>query len=314
MKLGKLFVLSLFILGMVVCGFSQQKGISPLGKIKKLSLAIIPTERPEDLKRQFEPLRAYVEKQLGMPVEMFVATDYSGVIEAMRAGKVHVGFLGPASYVLARGRANAEAFAVYVVTNEKFPQGIVKYNSYIMANSEIAKEIGLKTTYRGIEGMKELKKLLSNYKKKYSFAFTDPASTSGCVAPSYYMKKADLDPKEIFSSVGYVGSHEASIVGVANNTINFGASNSDDLALVVGKGKADSNKIVIAWISPDLPMSPIAIRKDFPKDLKKKVIEAFLSAPGELFSAPGLTYKGFVAVDDKMFDPVVEMFALLSNQ
>ena len=53
-----------------------------------------------------------LQERLEMPVKAFVATDYNGVIEALRAGKLDVAYLGPFSYVLANKIAGAEAFAV----------------------------------------------------------------------------------------------------------------------------------------------------------------------------------------------------------
>ncbi|HZP94352.1 MAG TPA: PhnD/SsuA/transferrin family substrate-binding protein [Burkholderiales bacterium] len=42
----------------------------------------------------------------------FVATDYNGVIEALRAKKLDFALLGPFSYALATTAADVEAFAL----------------------------------------------------------------------------------------------------------------------------------------------------------------------------------------------------------
>lgn len=54
------------------------------------------------------------EKKIGQPIKVFTATDYTGVIEAMRKKRVDIAFFGPLSYVLAEKKAGAEAFAVGV--------------------------------------------------------------------------------------------------------------------------------------------------------------------------------------------------------
>ncbi|GAB6274597.1 MAG: hypothetical protein STSR0004_14600 [Peptococcaceae bacterium] len=66
----------------------------------------------------------------------YVATDYTGVIEAMRAKKIDVAFFGPFSYVLAADRASAECFAVGVRSNGKST-----YHSIIITH----KDSGVKT-------------------------------------------------------------------------------------------------------------------------------------------------------------------------
>jgi phosphonate transport system substrate-binding protein len=69
-----------------------------------------------------------LQQQLGMPVKPFVATDYNGVIEALRSKKLDVAYLGPFSYVLANQVADVEAFAVA----ETKKTGQSSYKSVIM--------------------------------------------------------------------------------------------------------------------------------------------------------------------------------------
>ena len=54
-------------------------------------------------------LKKYLETELGMKIKTLTATDYTSVIEAMRADKIDVAFVGPFSYVLTAERADAEA-------------------------------------------------------------------------------------------------------------------------------------------------------------------------------------------------------------
>ncbi len=53
-------------------------------------------------------------EELGVEVELNTATDYSGIIEAMRSGEVDLAWFGPLSYVLANEIAGAKAIAVQV--------------------------------------------------------------------------------------------------------------------------------------------------------------------------------------------------------
>ena len=51
-----------------------------------------------------EPLRAYLEKRLGMPVELVVGANYAATGEALRFGRLDIAYLGPVTYIL-RSRA-----------------------------------------------------------------------------------------------------------------------------------------------------------------------------------------------------------------
>ena len=70
-----------------------------------------------------------VEKNLGMKVQGFVATDYNGVIEALRAKHLDIAYLGPFSYVLATTVTPVEAFAIA----ETAKSGRTYYHSQIIA-------------------------------------------------------------------------------------------------------------------------------------------------------------------------------------
>ena len=46
-------------------------------------------------------LWSVLSRELDMEVELFIGTDYTATVEAMRAGNLDVAMFGPFSYVLA---------------------------------------------------------------------------------------------------------------------------------------------------------------------------------------------------------------------
>jgi phosphonate transport system substrate-binding protein len=62
-----------------------------------LNLGIISTDSSSVLKQRWEPLIQDMNKQTGLNVKAFFATDYAGIIEGMRFNKVQVGYFGNAS-------------------------------------------------------------------------------------------------------------------------------------------------------------------------------------------------------------------------
>lgn len=79
-----------------------------------LRIGAIPAEDAQKQRESYAPLVSYLEKKTGLKAELFVATDYSGVIEAMRSGKLDIALFGPFSYILAADKADAEAFVVEI--------------------------------------------------------------------------------------------------------------------------------------------------------------------------------------------------------
>lgn len=222
---------------------------------KDLVMGLIPAENNEEMVAKFEPMRAYLEKKLGVKVKVFTATDYTGVIEAMKKKRVDIAWFGPLSYYLAEQEAGAEAFAVGV--NEK---GKSTYRSIFVVP--------------GDSPAKSLKDL-----KGKSVAFVDPASTSGGLMPTYMVKKATgMMPEQFFGKFTYAGSHDAAELAVKNRTVDAAADNDITYPKMLAKGliTKESNRILLE--SSDLPGSPLVYRRDLPADLKHKIQDAIITA------------------------------------
>src|SRR5687768_2467243 len=74
---------------------------------QKIIIGVNPSERSENVQRNARTLSTMIEKRAGIPVEIFVAQDYSGLVEALRGRKVDFAFFAPVSYVFAERIADA---------------------------------------------------------------------------------------------------------------------------------------------------------------------------------------------------------------
>ncbi len=247
---------------------------------EKLVFGIIPTDSSDNVMERNENLIQYLEKRLGVPVEIKTATDYAGVITAMQFKHVDFAYFGPKSYVEAAKRANAEAFVVEVSRD-----GAAGYYGTIITK----KGSGLKT-------MEDIKGKI--------WAFTDPNSTSGTLVPTvYFYKELKIDPEKYFSKVIYSGSHEASMLAVKNGKVDAASTNDIDMARGDGKHWKVDEDFEIIWKSKLIPASPIAYRKDLPASLKKALKEAFV-AFNDPVGLDKLKLKGYVEGSDALFDPI----------
>ena len=77
----------------------------------EINFGVISTEASVNQKKNWEPFVEAMSKAIGVKVRPFYATDYAGVIEAMRFNKVHVAWFGNKSAMEAVDRANGEVFA-----------------------------------------------------------------------------------------------------------------------------------------------------------------------------------------------------------
>jgi len=247
---------------------------------KKLTIGLIPTESSSHITDRFDNLQRYLEKKLGIPVELKTSTDYAGVITAMQFKHIDVAYFGPKSYVEAAQRANAECFAMEVLED-----GTQGYHGIIITKKG-----------SNINSIKDAKGKV--------FAFTDPNSTSGTLVPTvYFVKDLKLDPEKYFSRVIYSGGHEASILAVKGGRIDIASTNDLDLDRGNGKFWNKDKDFNIIWTSKLIPGSNMAYRKDLPESLKKALKEAFLSY-NDKTGLRKLKLKGYVSVNDDVYDPI----------
>ena len=245
-----------------------------------LTIGLIPAEDSQAMIESSRQVLDSLQQQLGMPVKPFVATDYNGVIEALRSKKLDVAYLGPFSYVLANQVADVEAFAVAVTKKT----GQSSYKSVIIARKEsgIAKTADLKGR---------------------SFAFVDPTSASGHLFPKSGLLQAGYDPETFFGRVIFSGSHDASILAVANKKVDAAAVADRILASAIAKGQVKQDELEIVWSSTPIPESPMVWRKDLDPALKAKIAKALANVKDLPWGDQGVL-NGFQPTTDAAYNVV----------
>jgi phosphonate transport system substrate-binding protein len=252
-----------------------------------LNFGLVPSEDPRIVIGNNKPLIDHLSKALAMEVKPFVAADYNGVIEALRAKKLDIALLGPFSYVLASSVADAEAFAL----PETDKQGAV-YHSVIIA--------------RKAEGIKSLKDLQGK-----TFAFVDPSSTSGHLFPKAGLIKAGINPDGFFSRVIFSGAHDASAIAVQNGKVDAAAVADALLDNAYKRGMVKAEDVQVIWTSDPIPGAPVAWRKDLPADLKAKLRAAFAQVK-DMPWGPQATVKRWIPTNDAAYDVVRDTAKLLN--
>jgi phosphonate transport system substrate-binding protein len=252
-----------------------------------LNVGLVPGEDPRVMINDNQALLDHLHATLGMEVKPFVATDYNGVIEALRAKKLDLALLGPFSYVLAASVADVEAFA----TLETDKQGAT-YRSVIIARKD-----------HNIRTLKDL--------SGKTFAFVDPSSTSGHLFPKAGLLKAGINPDTYFSRAIFSGGHDASALAVQNGKVDAAAIADAMLEIGYTRGMLKQDEIAVIWTSDPIPGVPVAYRRDLPADLKAKIRASF----GQIHNmpwGPKSTIKRWVPAEDSAYDVVRETAKVLN--
>ncbi|UVL37079.1 phosphonate ABC transporter substrate-binding protein [Pseudomonas sp. B21-041] len=262
-------------------------GASQVWAKDKLTIGLIPSEDSQAMIESSKQVLDDLQAKIGMPVVPFVATDYNGIIEALRSGKLDVAYLGPFSYVLATSVADVEAFSVAVTKKT----GQSAYKSVILARKD-----------SGIHSLADL--------KGHTFAFVDPSSASGHLFPKAGLEQAGFAPDSLFKRVIFSGSHDASILAVENKKVDAAAVADRIFASAVAKGVVKQYDFEIVWSSKPIPESPMVWRKALDPELKKKVADALASIKDVPWGDQGLL-NGFQPTTDASYDVVRETAKVL---
>jgi phosphonate transport system substrate-binding protein len=260
---------------------------------KTLRVGFVPAEDAQQVMQNAQPLVEILHKELGMEIQPFVATDYTGVVEALRVNKLDVAFLAPASYVLAKNEANIKV----ILKSER--KGIPFYYAAIITRAD-----------SGIKSIADL--------RGKTFAFGDSLSTTGNVFPRKMFKEHGIDPVRDFKQVLYSGGHDATVLAVLNGKVDAGATyaNSPDSLDTAWmrylKDPQDVKKIHAIAFSEPIPADNLVISAGLDEKIAKKVEEIFVQLSrdpkGKKMLRDLYQIDGFVPASDKDYDSVRQAF------
>ncbi|MGV6871683.1 phosphonate ABC transporter substrate-binding protein [Pseudochelatococcus sp. B33] len=269
--------------------------------VKELRVGLIGGENASDLLTRNEAYRKLLESELGIPVKLFPATDYAGIMQAIGAGQVEIAAFGASGFAGAYLDCN-KCIEPLVVAEED--DGSTFYYSVAVARAD-----------SGINSLDDA--------KGKSLAFADPNSTSGYLIPNATLKAEGNDPEQYFSRVGFAGGHEQGVLAVLNKqydvAVTWTSGQGDikegysrgNLRAMVDKNLLNMDDIKIIWQSGKIPNGPWAVRTDLPADLKEKLLQIHLDLPAQ---HPDIyqdiergTGKGYARATIELYEDIIKL-------
>lgn len=217
---------------------------------EKLTIGLLPGESAPTVMRLNEPLRAYLEKRLGLPIEIVVGANYAATGEALRFGRIDIAYLGPVTYILQSRRAKLEPFArpTHADVGPTFQAVVI-----VPADSPA--------------------QTLADLKGK-EVAFGDPASTSGTWVPRYLLLEAGLVSGRDYT-LRVLGAHDAVALAVANRKADAGGLSMPIYNRLIREQKIDAAAVRVLADSPPIPEYMWAFREGLDPAFKEEVRKAF---------------------------------------
>lgn len=280
--------LLLLPLGALTCSKAEEQR-------RVLRVGFVPAENAQQVALNAQPIVLILQKELGLEIQSFVATDYTGVVEALRANKLDIAFLTPASYVLAKAEANVK------VVLKSHRRGRPYYYAAIITHVD-----------SGIEALEDL--------RNKTFAFGDPLSTSGHIFPRKMFEEKGINPVKDFKKVIFSGGHDATVLAVLNHKVDAGATfanfpdGKDAAWTQYLKDPKEQKKIRAIAYSEPIPSDNLVVSANLDPRLTKKIVNIFLDLSKDPAGKKMLRdlYKidGFIPATDRDYDSVREAFKI----
>jgi phosphonate transport system substrate-binding protein len=220
--------------------------------LESLKCGILPGESTPVVMRLNEPLRAYLEARLRMPVELVVGSNYAATGEALRRGDIDIAYLGPVTYILQSRSARLEPFArpTHPDVGPTFQAAIiVPRDSFALSLADL---------------------------KGKEIAFGDLASTSGSWVPRYQLLEAGLVADRDYAR-RVLGAHDAVAAAVAAREVTAGGLSLPVFQRLVREGKIDPGLVRILAVSQPIPEYMWTFRDGLSPHLRAEIRNAFIS-------------------------------------
>jgi phosphonate transport system substrate-binding protein len=267
-------------------------------------IGILGGENEADRLRNFACLAEHVETRFNVPVQLFPASDYAGVMQGLISKSLETAGLGSAAYA---GIHLQDPDAVEPLVTNRQLDGSLGYYAIMVVRAD-----------SGIESLEDM--------RGRSLAFADPNSTSGYLVPGFELKQAGYifeGRDAFFDRTGFSGGHEQSVVAVLNGQYDAGVvwvSGVGDfmrgysrgiLRNMVDKGAVDMGDLRQIWQSNLITNGPTVVRKDLPPEVKQAYRDFLVGLKDEDYDCYSAIAAGdadgFVPVDHDFYSVIIEM-------
>ena len=293
-KKGVLLILAALALLFAGCG--DEKGFIDFARHaaapaapaaeRPLVIAFAPVMSPEETRRPYERMTAYLAEKLGRPVTMVQKRGAAGLDQLVAAGEADVAFLSTGAYTAYRGHEPIELLAMVET------KGTILYRTFVIvaADSEIEDFASLKGRV---------------------FAFVDPLSHSGRLAVDYRLLEEGLTPEQYFGRIFYTHHHDKSIWAVANHLADGASIDNQIYEHIEQTNPQLAAKVRIIDELAVAPTGPVVVRQNLAPEEKEQLRRIFYEMADDEAMRPVLqsaVIDRFVPPDGGLYEPLRQKF------
>jgi phosphonate transport system substrate-binding protein len=242
------------------CGGPADEGPTDTTAPDVLRVGLIPNVAPDEQRARYEPFGEHLEDALGMDVELFVASNYAGVVTALASDRLDIAYLGGVTYVQAEQQVGLDP----LVTEIDRETGTSRYLSAIVVADD--------------GPFADLDDVLA---ASGTFAMGDVASTSGSLYPRIMLVEAgaDCSAQQLEScppldSVVFTGGHDAAAQAVLQGGADAAGLELRILHRLERDDVVDEGALRVIQTA-EVQGYPWVARSALPAELRERIVEAF---------------------------------------
>jgi phosphonate transport system substrate-binding protein len=220
-------------------------------KEKSLKIAVSAMISPQETSHFYKDILDYVSEKLTIPIELVQRETYEEINDLLKKQELDAAFVCSGAYVTGHDEFGMELLVAPVV------YGKPVYYSYIIVHQDSPAR-----TLQDLRGE--------------SFAFTDPLSNTGKLAPTFMLAQMGENAESFFSHFIFTNNHDASIEAVSKKLVDGAAVDSLiwDYLNVTNPVHTSQTKIIQKSAPYGIP--PIVVPKGIDMQMKEELRNIFL--------------------------------------
>lgn len=252
-----------------------------------LRVAIASILSPAKNLENYHDFLAYLERRLERPIELVQRRTYAEINDLMRTRQIDVAFVCTLAYIEGK-----REFGMELLVAPQIRSQTVYYSYLIVPKGSPARS-------------------LMDLKGK-AFAFSDPLSNTGRLAPTYQLSLMGTTPDAFFSRYVFTYSHDNSIVATADQLVDGAAVDSlvYDFLATKDPELIAKTRIIARWGPYGMP--PVVVHPGLDPSFKERLKAIFLDMHRELegrWILNDLHIDRFVPIQDEAYDSIRRMMA-----
>ena len=250
-----------------------------------IRMAVAPVFSPLPTFTLYQQLADYLGDKLSRPVELVQGKTYAEINDLVKSNDVALALVCTNPYLQGQQDFGMELLVAPLVQGEPY------YYSLLIVRRDLdASSLG------DLRGM--------------TFAFTDPLSNTGRLAPLYQLAQLEETPESFFSRSIFTYSHDNSIRAVADGIVDAAAVDSlvYDYLPVTEPDLMAKIKVIEKW--GPFGINPFVVNPGLDPALKTQLRDVFLNMDKESGGRELLAefmIDRFIVPDDSIYDSVREM-------